>query len=86
MVDNSISRFSQEYRDYSFNSDADDAWAQLASLKVFKSASQVFALDCIDVVSGANGEAEKHRLTISNAKDLEDHFSKAPMDARTRFL
>ena len=76
----------RDFCSYSVVSDAEDAWAQLASLKVFRSASWTSALDCIDVVVGTDDRALTHKRTFHNAKDLEEYFEKAPPKARTRFM
>ena len=76
-----------EHCDYLLNEDGDEGvWAELASLKVFKSASQLSALDFIDVSAGPNGQAKKHALTFDNAEGLKEYLKGAPMKSRTRFM
>lgn len=79
-------RRSLVYCNYSLISNSDNAWAQLASLKVFNSGSRTHAPDCIDVVADVNGKAKMHQLTFENAKQLKEYLREAPMDSRTRFM
>ncbi len=79
-------RRSLMYCNYSLISNSDNAWTQLASLKVFNSTSRVHAPDCIDVVADVNGKAKMHRLTFENGKHLKEYLREAPMDSRTRFM
>ena len=72
--------------EYPLLSGADDAWAQLASLKVFSPSGRMNSLDCIDVIAGANGKTEKNQMTFENARSLKEYLKEAPMISRTRFM
>lgn len=79
-------RRSLTYCDYSLAGNTDNAWAQLASSKVFNSGSWIRAPECIDVSADVDGKVKKHQLTFENAKQLKGYFREAPMEFRTRFV
>ena len=66
--------------------DANDEWAKLTPLKVFKGANRACAVECTDVMIGNNGEAEKIVQTFEEKEKLEQYLDAGPPEAMTRLM
>ena len=71
---------------YSFIGDADVAWSQLASLKVFKPASSTLSLDLLDVVPSDSQPCGRTTRTFNDTKEFVDYLNHSPIKVGLRFM
>ena len=71
---------------YSVGGEANDAWSQLSSLKVFQSESCRPTLDLVDAVNPCGQQGKSRKVTFHDAKDLEEYLASNPMIGGTRFM
>lgn len=74
------------HHNYSVVGEANDAWWQLSSLKVFQPESGRPTLDLVDVVSSCGQPNGGHKVTFHDAEDLDRYLASNPTIGRTRFM
>ena len=71
---------------YSMVGEVDDPWSRLASLKVFKPASETASLDLVDIVHSPSQQCEKITRTFENSQELEDYICHSSIKDGLRFM
>jgi hypothetical protein len=73
-------------RCYSLVNAVDDAWSQLASLKVFASADSTILLDLIDITFQSPRQRERIVRTFKSSNEFEHYLTHSPMERGVRFM
>ncbi len=76
----------QRHQIYSVVGEANEAWSQLSSLKVFQSESRRPILDLVDVVHPSEQPRRSTQTTFHDAEDLDKYLTSNPMIGGTRFM
>lgn len=74
------------YQNYSVVGEANDAWVQLSSLKVFQSESRRPTLDLVDVINPCGQQCKSRKETFNEAEDLDKYLASTPMMGGIRFM
>ncbi len=77
---------SRGFHTYSVIGQAEDAWSQLSSLKVFHSDGGRSAVDLVDVIDPCRQPSKSHIVTFNDTESLDNYLASNPIIGRTRFM
>ena len=71
---------------YSLVSAVDDAWSQLASLKVFAFADSKILLDLMDITFKSPQQRERIVRTFKSSNEFEHYLTRSSIERGVRFM
>ena len=71
---------------YSVVGEANDAWSQLSSLKVFQPEDLRPTLDLIDIIKPCEQPRKIRQVTFHDAENLDMYLASNPVIGGTRFM